>query len=100
MTRETIVNGRAGRIDINDTDLRGAHFRYAVGGEVTEGDFSIACVGGGYSVLIGGRAIRVVPDESGSFLAGGRTLAVEIFDPRDLRAKPDHAAVHGSRQLR
>jgi biotin carboxyl carrier protein len=95
MTRETIINGRAGRIRIGD-----GHFRYECSGEVLEGDFSIASTGGCYSVLIGGRVVRVVPDASGSFIAAGRTLAVEVFDRRDLRAQQDSAASHGSQQVR
>jgi biotin carboxyl carrier protein len=99
MTRETIINGRAGRIHAGDGRLR-----YECDGEVVEADFSIAGMGasGGecYSVLIGGRVIRVTPAAPGSFVAAGRTLAVEVFDPRDLRAKPDGPSSHASQQVR
>jgi biotin carboxyl carrier protein len=95
MTRETVINGRAGRIRIGDE-----RFRYECNGEVLEGDFSIASTGGCYSVLIGRRAIRVVPDDLGSFIAETRALAVEVFDPRDLRAKQDGPASHGGQQVR
>jgi biotin carboxyl carrier protein len=95
MIRQTTINGRAGRISISD-----GRFRYEGDGELLEGDFSIASTGGCYSVLIGGRVIRVVPDDSGAFLAVGRTLAVEVSNPRDIRTKPDGPAHHASQQVR
>jgi biotin carboxyl carrier protein len=95
MIRETMINGRAGRIGIGDS-----HFSYECNGEVLEGDFSIASTGGCYSVLIGGRVIRVIPDASGSFIAAGRTLSVEVFNPRDLRSRQSGPASHAGQQVR
>jgi len=95
MTRETSINGRPGRIRIGN-----ARFRYESNGRVLEQAFSISTAGGCYSVLIGGRAIRVVPDGSGNFLADGTTLAVQVFDPRDLRAVENGSASHIGQQVR
>ena len=74
MKFETLIGGRVGTIRID-----GAHFRYErQDGQTAEGEFSIAKLEPGcHSVLTAGRSHRVT--------AGAGS--VEVFDPRNLRAR-------------
>jgi len=78
MIREVIIGGRTGRIEID-----GGRFRY----ETLEGEFVVTPTGQGtFSVLLKGRSYRVVLGSHDEVLVNGRVLAIEVFDPRDLRA--------------
>ncbi|HXP84005.1 MAG TPA: biotin/lipoyl-containing protein [Bryobacteraceae bacterium] len=96
IARETNIDGRQGRLVID-----GSHFRYEREGEVIEGEFSLELIGAGSaSVLIGGRNFRVVLSKPGEATVNGRTLAVEVSDPRDRLSSQESAASHGSQQVR
>jgi biotin carboxyl carrier protein len=96
ITRETLIDGREGRLVID-----GSHFRYERDGEVVEGEFALSPMGAGSaSVLIGGRNFKVVLAQPGEATVNGRTLRVEVVDPRDRRSTHEGAANRGSQQVR
>jgi biotin carboxyl carrier protein len=91
MTREVVVAGRTSRIEIE-----GGRFRY----ETLEGDFVVTPAGQGtFSVLLEGRSYRVVLGSRGEVVVNGRTMAIEVFDPRDLRAGAGARANHGRQEI-
>lgn len=95
-TRETNINGRQGRLTID-----GAHFRYEREGEVAEGEFSQAPTGpASASILISGRNFQVVLSTTGEVAVNGRTLQVEVADPRDRRTARESATTQGNQQVR
>jgi biotin carboxyl carrier protein len=95
ITRETVVEGREGRLTI-DGARDGARFSYERAGEVVEGEFSAA----GDSILIGGRNYRVALDDNGKVTVNGRVLTVEAGDPRDRQSAKESAGARGRRQVR
>jgi biotin carboxyl carrier protein len=68
--------------------LEGTHFRYKrEDGETIEREFSLQAAGPGvYSVLIESRSYQVHRLSAGEVSVNGRVLAVEVFDPREMRA--------------
>jgi biotin carboxyl carrier protein len=96
ITRQTLIEGREGRLVID-----GSHFRYERDGEAVEGEFFLEPTGAGSaSVLIGGRNFQVVLSQEGEVEVNGRRLHVEVFDPRDRRTTHDSVANHGSQHVR
>jgi acetyl/propionyl-CoA carboxylase alpha subunit len=96
MTRDTRVGGRAGRIQID-----GSSFRYRrEDGGIVEGVCSIASLESGcQSVLLNGRVYRIAVGARGDVLVNGRPLAVEIFDPRELRGRQSGPAGGGRQEI-
>jgi acetyl/propionyl-CoA carboxylase alpha subunit len=91
MIREVIVSGRTARIEIDN-----GRFRY----ETLEGDFVVTPTGPGrFSVLLKGRSYRIVLGARCEVLVNGRALAIEVFDPRDLRAGAGARANHGRQEV-
>jgi acetyl/propionyl-CoA carboxylase alpha subunit len=91
MIREVIVAGRTWRIEIE-----GAHVRY----ETLEADFVVTQAGAGrFSVLLNGRSYRVVFGSPGEVVVNGRPLAIEVFDPRDLRTGAGARLNHGRQEI-
>ncbi len=82
MKLDVTVDGRAGRLV-----LEGDRFRYEPeGAEAIERQFSIVPLApGSYSVLIDGRGYEVIAGEE--IRVNGRAFAVDIFDPRGMRAR-------------
>jgi len=96
ITRETKIDGRAGKLAID-----GEQFRYEREGAAAEGAFSIAPAGpGSVSVLIAGRSFHVVLAPDAEVFVNGQRLQAEVADPRDRRGARDGAAIHGNRQVR
>jgi biotin carboxyl carrier protein len=94
MTRETVVNGRAGQLRIE-----GSRFRYERDGQVIEGEFSLVPAhAGGFSLLIGRQSYRVVLAR-GEAVVNGTAFTVEVFDPRDRRAAARGGSQRGSLQV-
>ena len=88
MKLDVNVDGRTARLSFN-----GTRFEYQrEGEEPIEREFSMEPAGPGlYSVLIEGRVYTVsLPapgNSSGEISVNGRRFAVEVFDPRELRAR-------------
>ncbi|MGD1098716.1 MAG: biotin/lipoyl-containing protein [Bryobacteraceae bacterium] len=83
MKLDAIVEGRPALMTID-----GQRFGFERDGHFLDRDFSVAEVQPGvYSVLIEGRSYKVIPGAPGEISVNGRTLAAEVFDPRELRAR-------------
>jgi len=92
--RQVTVNGRSGRIEIEGSRLR--YVREADGENVVvEGEFSVE----GTSVLLNGRSYRVIRGTAKEVWVNGRVLAMEVFDPRDLRPGQGAIANHGRQEI-
>ena len=91
MKRHVTANGRAGKIEID-----GSRLRYArEDGVVIEGEFSLE----GDSVLLNGRSYRVIRGTGNEVWVNGRVLAMEVYDPRDLRPGQGASANHGRQEI-
>jgi biotin carboxyl carrier protein len=96
MTRQVTVNGRSGRIQIEGSRLR---YVREDGAEV-ECEFSVERTGSGeVSVLLNGRSYRVSKGAGHEIWVNGRLLAMEVFDPRDLRPGRGASANHGRQEI-
>ena len=91
MTRHVMVNGRSGRIEIEGSRLK---YTREDGVEV-ECEFSLE----GTSVLLNGRSYRVSKGAGKEIWVNGHLLAMEVFDPRDLRPGQGAAANHGRQEI-
>jgi biotin carboxyl carrier protein len=96
MKLETLISGRAGKIEVD-----GTRFRYErEDGAVLEGEFStVTGQPGCTSVQIGGKSFRVTPGAPGEWMVNGRPIAIEVFDPRSLRARKGGGAAQGRLQI-
>lgn len=96
ITRATNIDGREGRLVID-----GSRFHYEQGGEVLEGEFTIAETGAGTaSVLIGERGFRVTRSLTGEVAVNGRPFQAEVADPRDRSTAREGPSSHGNQQVR
>jgi biotin carboxyl carrier protein len=96
MKRDTRIGGRAGGIEIETES-----FQYQPAGEApTEGGFfSEATEPGSRVVVIDGRVYRVTRGAKGETLVNGVAIPAEVFDPRDLRARPAAMASGGRSEI-
>jgi biotin carboxyl carrier protein len=85
MRRDTLILGRAGSIEIEAES-----FQYQrAGGERIKGRFfTEPTEPGSRAVVIDGRVYRVTRRARGEALVNGVAILTEVFDPRDLRARP------------
>jgi biotin carboxyl carrier protein len=101
---EVAIGSRTARIEVN-----GARFRYQrEGGEVIEREFTIApLTPGAYSILIEGRSYTAIAPARetapgitvGEIAVNGRAFAVEVFDPREMRARKSAGAGEGRQNI-
>lgn len=122
--REVVIDGQAARITVHGTPRDGSpldgqvvfeRLPEAATGEVS-GDaappnptvasrYSVEAVGTGlYSVLLAGRSYRVTVggrQASGAteLMVNGRSMAIEVFDPRDLRAGARGTSHQGRQEI-
>jgi biotin carboxyl carrier protein len=96
MTRDTLIEGRSGRIRIE-----GSRFRYErEDGRIVEGEFSVEPLDPDCRrVTIDGRVYRVAPGARGEALVNGRPVAIEVFDPRGLRSRKSGGASGGRQEI-
>lgn len=91
MKLDVTVNGRAGRLS-----LESGRFEY----KGIEGEYSSVSSGPGiYSVLIGDRSFEATVLAPGAIEVNGRIFSVELFDPRELRARAGGAESHGRQSI-
>jgi biotin carboxyl carrier protein len=96
MTRDTLIGGRAGRIQIEGSSVQ---YEREDGSSVA-GEFSVAFLEPGCQcVLLNGRVYRIAPGAPGEVLVNGTPIAVEIFDPRELRGRKSGAAGGGRQEI-
>jgi biotin carboxyl carrier protein len=96
---EVAIGSRTARIEID-----GARFRYQrEGGEAIEREFTIApLTPGSYSVLIEGRSYTIIaaaPGTTSEIVVNGRAFAVDVFDPREMRARKSAGAGEGRQNI-
>jgi biotin carboxyl carrier protein len=91
MKLDVVVNGRAGQLQ-----LESSQFEY----NGLARNYSIEPAGPGiYSVLIDGRSYQATVLSPGTIQVGNRIFEVEIFDPRELRARSNSAASQGRQNI-
>jgi biotin carboxyl carrier protein len=100
MKLDVVVNGRAAELQLNPD-----HFKYQVVGQVPdlsplERAYSIEPSGPGiFSILIEGRSYQATILAPGVIQVNDRIFDVEIFDPRELRARSSANASHGRQNI-
>ncbi len=96
MKFEVAIGSRTARIEIN-----GARFRYQrEGGEAIEREFSMTpLTPGSYSILIEGRSYTGIAASLNEIVVNGRAFAVEVFDPREMRARKSAGAGEGRQSI-
>ncbi|HEY6340111.1 MAG TPA: acetyl-CoA carboxylase biotin carboxyl carrier protein subunit [Bryobacteraceae bacterium] len=96
MKRDTRIRGRAGSIEIEAESFQYQH----AGGEPIKGRFfSEPTEPGSRAVVIDGRVYRVTRGARGEMLVNGVATLIEVFDPRDLRARPAAMASGGRSEI-
>ena len=95
MKFETLIRGREGTLEIE-----GSQFSYHSAGSIAAGSFSIEPLDDGcYSVVINGRSYRVSRNRAGELDINGLSCAVEVFDPRALRARGKGSSTQGRQNV-
>jgi biotin carboxyl carrier protein len=91
MKLDVIVNGREGELR-----LEGSRFEY--NGMVR--DYSMEASGPGiFSLLIDGRSYQATVLSPGTIQVNDRIFSVEVFDPRELRARSSAGASAGRQNI-
>jgi biotin carboxyl carrier protein len=88
---DVVVNGRAGQLllDAGKFEYHGISRSYSIEGSGP----------GVFSVLIEGRSYQATVLNAGTIQVGDRIFSVEIFDPRELRARSSSGASHGRQNI-
>ena len=95
MIYDAIVDGRPARLSVE-----GARFRYERGRETVASDFSAVPAGQRkFSVLAGSHSYEITLISSGEIAVNGRVFRVEIFDPRELRAREGSGQSQGRQNV-
>ena len=91
MKLDVLVNGRAGELR-----LEASNFEY----NGLRRDYSIEASGPGiFSILIEGSSYQATVLGPGSIQVNGHVFAVEIFDPRELRARSSAGESQGRQNI-
>ena len=100
MKLDVVMDGRGALLETNGTLLR--YERSAANHEnpeAVEREFSVVpLTRGSYSVLIGGRSYTVFATQ-GEVVVNGRTFAIEIFDPREMRGRKSAGVAEGRQKI-
>jgi biotin carboxyl carrier protein len=97
MKLDVLVNGHAAELHLEPSS-----FRYARVGHLSplERTYSIEPSGPGiFSILIEGRSYQATILAPGTIQINDQIFAVEIFDPRELRARSTAGASHGRQSI-
>lgn len=91
MKLDVVVNGRAGQLhlDTGKFEYHGISRSYSIEGSGP----------GVFSVLIEGRSYQATFLDAGTIQVGDRIFSVEVFDPRELRARSSAGASHGRQNI-
>jgi biotin carboxyl carrier protein len=91
MKYEVSVNGREGQLRVDDSQ-----FEY----RGVARDYSMAQSGPGiYSVLMNGRSYQATMLSPGVIQVEGRLYSVDVFDPRELRARSSTGSQEGRQNI-
>jgi biotin carboxyl carrier protein len=89
MKYEIVINGARRSVEISSPRTGSSRVTFTVDGRLVEADaIRISC--GTYSILLGGRSLEVIAEESSNGLllrSNGREFQVEILDPRSWRRR-------------
>jgi len=100
MKLDVVINGRAATLHLEPT-----RFKYQQVGQVPDlpssnKAYSLAESGPGiFSILIEGRSYQATILAPGTIQVNDRIFDVEIFDPRELRARSTAGASHGRQNI-
>ncbi len=96
MKRDVLANGQPAKLQIE-----GDRLRYDRDGERSVlNDFEIRELEPGtHWVRLGARSYRVTAGPQGQVAVNGRTLQIEVFDPRDLRSASRGASKDGRQEI-
>ena len=89
MKYEIVVNGDRRSVEISSPRTGSSLVTFTVDGRLVEAD-AIRISRGTYSILLGGRYLEVIAEESSNGLllrSNGREFQVEILDPRSWRRR-------------
>ncbi len=101
MKLEIVLDGKSTRLERS-----GATFQYTRGEGVQAEppaplEYSAIEVSpGSWSVLIGGRSYSAIVASANEIVINGRTFAVEVFDPREMRGRKASGAGEGRQQIK
>ena len=87
MKYEIVINGARRSVEISSPRTGSSRVTFTVDGRLVEAD-AIRISRGTYSILLGGRSLEVIAEESSNGLllrSNGREFQVEILDPRSWR---------------
>jgi acetyl/propionyl-CoA carboxylase alpha subunit len=88
---DVVVNGRAGQLVLD-----AGKFEY----HGIARSYSMEAAGPGiFSILIEGRSYQATLLDAGTIRVGDRIFSVEIFDPRELRARSAGGLSHGRQNI-
>lgn len=96
MKRDVVVNRQHAQLRVED-----GHLDYGRdGAPPVVCDFEIReTQPGSYWVRLGDRSYRVLPGPDGTVVVNGRTISMEVFDPRERPSAESGAASHGRQQI-
>lgn len=96
MKRDVLAGDAPGHIEIE-----GSRVRYErEGAPPLDAAYEIQSLEpGSYWVLLNGRSYRVMLGARGEVSVNGRSLRMEVFDPRDLRAAGRGSTHHGRQEI-
>jgi biotin carboxyl carrier protein len=89
MKYEIVINGARRSVEISSPRTGSSRVTFTVDGRLVEAD-AIRISRGTYSILLGGRSLEVIAEESSNGLllrSHGREFQVEILDPRSWRRR-------------
>jgi biotin carboxyl carrier protein len=87
MKYKIVINGARRSVEISSPRTGSSRVTFTVDGRLVEAD-AIRISRGTYSILLGGRSLEVIAEESSNGLllrSNGREFQVEILDPRSWR---------------
>lgn len=96
MKRDVFANGRAAQLNIEESRVS-----YEREGEPpVHSDFEVQLLEpGSYWVRLGDKSFRVTLGGSGNVTVNGRPIAIDVFDPRDLRAAGRSGSTQGRQEV-
>ncbi|MEI9814994.1 MAG: hypothetical protein WDO18_21160 [Acidobacteriota bacterium] len=96
MKRDVLANGLSGHLRIEESRVRYDR----EGAQSVIADYEIQPLEPGtYWVRLDGKSFRVTLGAPGNITVNGRSIAMEVFDPRDLRTAGRAGATQGRQEI-
>lgn len=94
--RDVLANGQPGQLSIEVSRLT----YNREGAQTLTADFEVQPLeSGSYWVKLGGKSFRVTLGGTGSVTVNGRPVAMDVFDPRDLRTAGRGGSTQGRQEV-